>query len=59
MIMRTDERLKKISDDIINDITKTYPPTADGSIIIKPEQIEVGIFYEHYSLYILLLTHIL
>lgn len=41
--MRTDERLKKISDDIINDITKTYPPTVDGYIIIKPEQIEVSI----------------
>ena len=43
--MRTDERLKKLSDDIINDITKTYPPTADGNIIIKPEQIEVSIKY--------------
>jgi len=41
--MRTDERLKKLSDDIVNDIIKTYPPTADGSIITKPEQIEVSI----------------
>lgn len=43
--MKRLDKMKSLSDEIMSDILKTYQPTKDWYLVIKPCQIEVSILY--------------